>query len=170
MNLKSVAMFSSVLVFSLGGLAGGIDSAAAAASASTITCTINVQYPHGSTHVSGTINVVSTVSCTAPVPRIQQRTALYKSGGSSWWGTPVDKNGVAAVQSNAATSCSQAPGQFYGVAVTTINFPAGYSPSTHTGNTYGETRDVTCTGASRTIPSSSDEQGVVYVVTAEKLG
>jgi len=45
-------------------------------------CDINVQYAHGSTHVTGTINVVSTINCQPLAPVLYQQTVLYKTTGS----------------------------------------------------------------------------------------
>lgn len=140
-------------------------------SAGSITCTINVQDAHGSTHVNGTINVVSTVSCTAPVAMLQQRTALYKVGGSSWWGSQEVTYDVRTVQSNSATPCSQAPGSFYGAAVTDVVWPLGYTGPTHA-STYGKTypidkncKKVTAT-ATKTAASASDDVLLSYTVSA----
>jgi hypothetical protein len=45
-----------------------------------ITCSANVQNPHNSSHVNGTVNVVVTLLCTATVPQINIRAALYRNG------------------------------------------------------------------------------------------
>jgi len=47
--------------------------------ASTITCSPNVQHPHKSTHFPGKVNVVVTLFCTAQVPQINIRAALYRN-------------------------------------------------------------------------------------------
>ncbi|WP_162940150.1 hypothetical protein [Gryllotalpicola protaetiae] len=121
-------------------------TAVPAAAAASITCTINVQNPHGSTHVSGTVNVVSTVSCTAPVASITQQTALYKTTGNSWWGTKVTKAATSSAQSNASASCTVAPGNFYGTAVTSIVWPPGFS-GPQPPSAYGNTTAVNCSTA-----------------------
>jgi hypothetical protein len=50
----------------------------AAAASSPTTCFPNVQNPHESTHVPGTVNVVVTVTCTEPVREIAVQAALYR--------------------------------------------------------------------------------------------
>ena len=156
----------------VGTVAAPAAAANAAAAASTITCVAPVQNVHGSTHVTGTINVVATVQCTAFVLSIAQQAALYKIGGSSWWGKKLSDSGAVTIQTNAATSCSQAPGQFYGVAVTTIVFPPGYVPTTPTArNTYGATSGVTCSTAqiAPALPNElSSASGMTAVFSATK--
>lgn len=143
--------------------------AAEPAAATVIGCNVSVQNAHGSTHVTGTINVVSTVSCTAPVTSLRQQTALYKVGAGSWWGTAVTKAGVSSIQSNAATSCSAAPGQFYGAAVTSIVWPPGYTGTTG-GDNYGNTTSVNCSTAQIASPLGTAPDGgkIVAVFTATK--
>ena len=96
----------------VGTLALGVATPAQAISFGAITCTASVQWPHGSTHVSGTINVVSSVNCSQTMNEIYQMTYLYRTDGAYWPGKPFDKFNVKSGQSNAATSCSQGPATF----------------------------------------------------------
>jgi hypothetical protein len=144
---------------------------AEAAPADVITCSIQVQHAHGSTHVTGTVNVVSTVTCTGTVQVISQQTALYKVGGSSWWGNTNTQANVSSLQTNASTSCAQSPGAFYGAAVTTITFPRGYTPNPQHTDAYGATTNVVCGGGNIATPdgSAQDTGGdVVAVITATR--
>ena len=146
-------------------------SASAALTAGSIVCTVDVQYPHGSSHVSGTINEVSTVLCNEAVPRLSQTTTLHKSGGGSWKGTLKVGYDTKLVQSNRATSCSEAPGKFYGSAVTDVTWPVGYVGPTHNSLT-GKTVSVTCSSASVAVkvPAGSNikatTSGYSYTISA----
>src|SRR5690348_14061415 len=51
---------------------------ATSASAQNIYCDAQPQYPHASTHVHGTVNVVATVSCDAPVDYIIMTISLVR--------------------------------------------------------------------------------------------
>ncbi|QRY42348.1 hypothetical protein JVX92_15025 (plasmid) [Microbacterium hominis] len=149
----------------------GVLGAAPAQAVDVISCAVQVQYAHGSTHVSGTINVVSTVKCTQSVMALKQTTALYKVGGPSWWGTPGTSVGSPSVQSNAATSCSQGPGEFYGAAVTQVTWPSGYVGNVQS-TSYGATTSVACGIAARVAAGEqvSDAPVTVAVLTATRTG
>jgi hypothetical protein len=58
------------------------------AAANEFHCTLTIQYPHASTHVSGTVNVVGDVTCPITMREMYLRIYLEKSGGGSWAGTP----------------------------------------------------------------------------------
>ena len=47
--------------------------------AATIRCTLAVDYPHPSSHVSGTINVVSRFSCTSVISYVELHTSLNRN-------------------------------------------------------------------------------------------
>lgn len=127
------------------GLSGvTIASPAQAVSFGDITCTHSVQYPHASTHVNGTINVVAGVTCTSTMSRIYIRTWLHKSGGSTWPGAPRDWLVTSSVSANAATDCSNGPGTFYGSSTTELYPPAGYTPTYATLTNTGASVWVKC--------------------------
>ncbi|HEV7756131.1 MAG TPA: hypothetical protein VGO94_09770 [Mycobacteriales bacterium] len=108
----------------------------------TIVCTPNVQNPHNSSHVNGTVNVVVTLSCTAPVSQINIRAALYRNGALVRDSGQRTVNGSSFAQNNAAEPCHNATYQgwmSYGVA-----FPPGYVPPTGSGSGYGSAVTITC--------------------------
>ncbi|MGW9112905.1 hypothetical protein [Microbacterium sp. NPDC055683] len=101
-----------------------------AAMAQTFTCDLKVHHPHGSTHVSGTINVESTVTCQIAAANIRLATELYRVNPyGRWVGTPKVVQYKKTVSSNAATRCSEGPGTFLGRGIGTIQAPAGYTLS-----------------------------------------
>lgn len=63
---------------SLGLLPG---SRTVASGSPTISCTTTVDNPHNSSHVPETVNVVARMTCTAPVPEIRLKVALYHNRG-----------------------------------------------------------------------------------------
>ncbi len=119
-----------VAAIALGLVLVPLAAASPAAAADVITCTLRVDNPHASTHVSGTINVSATMTCSRQIAEIYIRTTLYKGTGSpSWQGASNDRFNVAALSANAAAPCSAGPGSFYGYATSTVTPPAGYTVS-----------------------------------------
>lgn len=114
--------------------------------APTITCNLNVQDPHGSTHVSGTINVVARVSCGVPAARIRLQLSLFRVSPYKSWAAPtLQKDNVAVLQNNRAVSCSEGPADFRGWAAGTITPPPGYQLSgSPQYERYGNLRPVAC--------------------------
>lgn len=94
----------------------------------TITCTITVQNPHKSSHVPGTINVISRVQCTAPVAGIASALGLYWNYSTLVSSNSATNTGVAALQINTTTPCVN--GTYDALGLATIFFPAGYTPPT----------------------------------------
>lgn len=96
--------------------------------APTFTCDLNVQYPHGSTHVSGTINVVSRVNCTAAPAMLQLDVSLKRTSlpQKTWYSPRASNLKQSSIQSNRAVSCSEGPGNFQGWARGIITPPPGY--------------------------------------------
>lgn len=155
-------------------ISAGTVAPASAVSFGAILCTHTVDYAHGSTHVSGTVNVVSTVSCSATMSEIYIRTWLNKDS-LSWAGASQDYFNKSVLSSNASTSCSFAPGLFYGTSTTVLRPPAGYSPSSATVSATGASQSVSCNGASRAAPSTPSDamKSLVtdgYVVTMKDGG
>jgi hypothetical protein len=107
----------------------------------TITCTPNVQNPHKSTHVPGTVNIVATISCTAPVPTLQVNAALYYNGLLA---AQSGYNNVAGsyAQNNAAVPCANGTYQGWGGFV--VVFPPGYTPPSGTTSGFGNAVSITC--------------------------
>jgi hypothetical protein len=110
--------------------------------ANVITCTGNVQHPHKSSHVPGTVNVVVTVTCTQSVPVIGIRAALYRdtvlvadSGQSNFYD-------VSFAQTNAAEPCHTA--WYQGWMGFTVVFPPGYNPPDGSASGFGQHAYITC--------------------------
>lgn len=96
---------------------------------SVIFCGLKTDYPHGSTHVSGTINVVARVTCDSPVTSLGVTVRLLRSEVSK--GDHYEYNaGSASVSSNKAISClGNSPGNFRGDSNAAITPPPGYTPT-----------------------------------------
>lgn len=109
---------------------------------SVIRCEGQVQRPHNSTHVPGTVNVVVTVSCTAPVSAITTRAALYKNGQLVNQSALRTQTGTASGQNNAAVRCS--PGNYRGWMYFKVDFPPGYQPPTASANGFGQEVPISC--------------------------
>jgi hypothetical protein len=85
--------------------------------AAVIECTLSVDDAHGSTHVTGTTNVMSKVQCKNGVAgSIKLATQLIRMTPShtEWGATTKTVVGKAYAGNNAATSCSAGPGNFRG--------------------------------------------------------
>lgn len=93
------------------------------ADADVITGTPNVQNPHKSFHVPGTVNVVVTVACTAPVTQIRITAGLYRDGVlvALSPSTPFSSTNLA--QANAATYCQD--GTYQGWMDYGVTWPPG---------------------------------------------
>ncbi|MFD9409681.1 hypothetical protein ACFWBN_22065 [Streptomyces sp. NPDC059989] len=110
--------------------------------AAVIRCAGQVQRPHNSTHVPGTVNVVVTVSCTAAVPEITTRAALYKNGQLVNQSTLRTQHNSRSAQNNAAVRCS--PGKYRGWMYFKVVFPPGYNPPTASANGLGQEVAISC--------------------------
>jgi hypothetical protein len=73
--------------------------------ANTITCNINRQNPHKSTHVPGTINFVITISCDGTVSDFQGQAVLYFNGNEVANTGGVNQGGGTSKQINVASNC-----------------------------------------------------------------
>lgn len=145
-------------VLSVGLTLVGLAFTAAPASAVVVgQCTIKANNPHGSTHVSGTINAQGTLSCTIGMTQIYVQTYLEKQNGPTWVGnaeswlnTPASKTYF----SHANTSCNQGPSNFRTRVSYSFQSPPGTNPS-YTANTiYSPWISVIC-GANRAVPADS---------------
>ena len=112
------------------------------AAASIITCYPNVQNPHKSTHVPGTVNVVVTLTCTAPVPQINSRAALYRNGRLVKDSGQKSVYNTSFASHNAATACVS--GWHQGWMSYGVLFPPGYSPPTGASSGFGNSVYITC--------------------------
>jgi hypothetical protein len=106
-------------------------STTAAAASSPTTCVPNVQNPHKSGHVPGTVNVVVTVTCTATVREIAVQAALYRQNPADglWYlqsASDVKRYyNTAFGQNNAAAPCQD--GNWVGWMNYNVTFMSGYS-------------------------------------------
>jgi hypothetical protein len=92
---------------------------------SVIVCTLNVQFPHKSTHVPETVNEVATVTCTSPVSELAMNVGMYFNGVLKV-SKGFDNTGSAFIQGNVATPCVN--GTYIGTADAAVLFPPGYEP------------------------------------------
>jgi len=127
-------------------------------SAPSITCNLNVQYVHGSTHVSGTINGVAVVTCTGgPAGSLLLHYSLIRvSPNPNQWAADDTSNvGASSLQNNRAVPCSEGPGDFRGWAMGVITPPPGYQLTGPAENKkYGAIQPVAC-GLSLAFASSA---------------
>lgn len=75
-------------------------------------CKLKIGDPHGSTHVSRTINTLSNITCTIGMPSVHIQTFLYKAPNKHWTGaadSEVDVPAGKKLQSNRAVSCKEGP-------------------------------------------------------------
>lgn len=107
-----------------------------------IVCTGNVQNPHKSSHVPGTVNVVVTLACTASVPQINIRAALYRNGLLVKDSGQKTVNNSSFAQHNAAVPCQN--GTYQGWMSYGVLFPPGYVPPTGAGSGFGNSVSITC--------------------------
>jgi hypothetical protein len=110
--------------------------------AQVIVCNGNVQNPHKSTHVPGTVNVVVTLTCTSTVPQINIRAALYRNGLLVKDSGQKTVNNSSFAQHNAAVPCQN--GTYRGWMSFGVLFPPGYVPPTGAGSGYGNSVSITC--------------------------
>lgn len=107
----------------------------------TITCSYNVNYPHRSGHVPGTINVTANTSCSAPVSSISMDVGL----ALDWTLVGAQRfsnSGKSFLDGNAAVPCVS--GYYRGIATTTVVFPPGYNPPTGSGTVLSPEVSIIC--------------------------
>jgi len=150
-------------------LVAGVAIAAPANAIIVGVCTIKANNPHGSTHVSGTINAVGTVSCTLVQDEIYIRTYLEKSTGASWGGNTQDYFDSSWEQSNAATSCNQGPGTFRTRVSYAIHAPVGVSPRYAANTIYSPWVPVACGVSNRATSSGNGAAETLETVTFQTL-
>lgn len=92
-----------------------------------ISCKANIQNPHHSSHKPGTVNVVATVKCTAPIFYISIHIALYYDSERVAEGSAEEGGEVEFLKANAATKCKS--GTYQGFAWGLITFPPGFTPT-----------------------------------------
>ena len=107
----------------------------------SITCTIRANNPHRSTHVPGTVNATTTVTCSYTVEKISIGQALYRGGwivksssATSTWRTNA--------RSNAAVTC--AAGSYLNDSTAVVTFPLGYAPRILSGGDRSVSVSIRC--------------------------
>jgi hypothetical protein len=115
---------------------------------SIISCTLQVNDPHKSGHVPGTINVTATIQCSQAVTALYIAVRLYyiSSNGNEYEvaSGSNSNSGKSFIQGNAATSCFN--GTFAADANGTITSPPGYSPpgTNPVGPVFSRSVNITC--------------------------
>lgn len=110
-----------------------------ASAGGVIVCDLQINNPHNSSHVFGTVNVVAKITCSSQVA-VSVTAYLYPPvpyqpiRGATGRGTTT-------ASSNAAKACTN--GTYQGYATATVAIPAGYSgPSSASG--YGNAINIIC--------------------------
>jgi hypothetical protein len=152
-----------------------LSSTELAALAPRFNCDLNVQNPHGSHHVSGTINVVAVVTCDVPAAKLRLALNLIRvsPNNKQWAAVPTATNeNKARIQNNRAVSCSEGPGRFQGWGHATLTPPPGYvlsgSPDY---KKYGNTVSVAC-GVARFGALADDDspaESITFTFVREDL-
>lgn len=127
--------------------------------AASISCTLNVQNVHASTHKDGTINGVARINCTAPAGSLQIHYSLIRMSPYTQWGGPSRTNGgYTFIQTNRAVDCDQGPASFRGWAQGFIAPPPGYTlVGPASASAYGNIVSVGCGMTLASAESSNDE-------------
>jgi hypothetical protein len=107
----------------------------------TISCTLSIGNPHKSTHVPGTVNVVATWTCTAPVSSLSMTVRLFRNGVRVAQRS-FSNSGRSFLSGNAAASCVS--GNYRGNATGTVVFPPGYEPPSSTLFVRSPLKSITC--------------------------
>jgi hypothetical protein len=138
--------------------------------AASISCDMDVQNVHGSTHVSGTINEVVKVQCTGVAGHIRLATEMYRLSPTyaKWTAGTKNQDNTSWLQNNVATSCSAGPGEFRGWGWGTITPPPGYTlvgPADY--SKYGNITSVACgmSFAASSEPSLASRTTITFVRT-----
>ncbi|MEV4539018.1 hypothetical protein AB0J82_35125 [Asanoa sp. NPDC049518] len=112
------------------------------ARAAAITCELAAHNPHKSTHVSGTINVTATWTCSAPVTRLTVTARLWRNVSTLVNQGYNETTGNRRAQANAAGGCTT--GLYDGTTAGTVYYPPGYTPATMTGYDQGPAVNISC--------------------------
>ena len=109
---------------------------------STISCSVNQQQVHHSTHKPETANVVVNVKCDTAVARIGTLIAIYYKGALKNQNPNGGSTNSATASTNVAAPCQNGTwGSWFQYTVTA---PPGYTPASATANGYGPASQVTC--------------------------
>ena len=114
-----------------------------------ITCVLNVQNPHNSSHVPGQINVVATFNCSAPTASLGISVTLWKSFCDPQcqqqpYGSTGTSNNTNSRSISAQSNGNCTPGDYVGVASARLVSPPGFTPPIATTGAQGNTVSITC--------------------------
>lgn len=107
-----------------------------------ISCKLSIEPPKVSTDAPGTVAVVATVACTAPVSTLGISVDLYRNGVVVGRSGPLSNNNSATIQANATTACSSNPAdRYFGKVDGDVTYPPGYTPPSWSASTRSFTFD-----------------------------
>jgi hypothetical protein len=136
---------------------------------STIVCTVKYNNPHGSTHVGGMVNFVTTATCTSNVSMIEVWSRLedHTHGRVNAAGSGSPVYGKSYNSSNSALSC--VPGTYQGYGSVSVDFPPGYTPAA--GDTEGASIStyLTCSAANLVPTEPLATEGVAAPTSGELI-
>lgn len=92
-----------------------------------IVCKLNVQNPHNSSHVPGTVNVVATINCDGVVAYLDMWVSLFRDNTEVSY-AHNSASVTSSLQANTAVSC--VPGTYFGGATGAVTFPPTFVPPT----------------------------------------
>jgi hypothetical protein len=119
-----------------------VPAGTASAAETVITCSIRVDNPHNSHHVTGTVNVTAVVDCNMAVPAMSLAVELYRDGILDG-GEPFTATNTNKLKGNAANAVCVA-GSYRGVAAAVVQAPPGFTPPRLTVEGTSKTADITC--------------------------
>lgn len=108
----------------------------------TYSCAAQVNNPHNSTHVRGTVNTVVRVVCNARMSYISVRAAVYYNHGFAKQSPSKTVYNASVASTNVAVPCR--PGRYRGYISTYIQAPAGFSPSSARPSGFGNVVNLSC--------------------------
>lgn len=128
---------------------GGSIGVAAPANAAVVVgvCTIKLDEPHGSGHVSGTIDSNGVVQCSLGMPNIYVKTILHRDNGQTANGPTEDLYNTdpwKIVNSVAWVPCAGNQGTWQASLSVVLRSPAGTNPQYHANTYWSIWRNVAC--------------------------
>lgn len=135
--------------------------------APSIRCDLGVHHPHGSHHVTGTINGTASISCSGGnAGSLTIHYSLIRTAPNpTQWGGPTESNsGRNYISTNRGVSCKEGPGDFRGWGKSEIKPPPGYVLDTApTYQKYGSILPIARGAASLSTQSESDLASLMTV-------
>jgi hypothetical protein len=119
-----------------------VPAGTASAAETVITCSIRVDNPHNSHHVTGTVNVTAVVDCNMAVPAMSLAVELYRGSVRDGKETFTATN-TKELEGNAANAVCVA-GSYRGAAAADVQAPPGFTPPRLTVEETSKTVPITC--------------------------